>query len=155
MLTAAFISTSFSSGSVSVIDTATNTVVGSPIPVGTNPVGVAATPAGRFAYVANANSDTVSVISTATNTVVGSPIPVGSGPSGVALTPDGRFAYVGIIVHSDHYPPRDDVDEVANLGVLRQLAIRQPTGSRDVLGSARPEIGPCQESGCRAQLRSA
>jgi hypothetical protein len=24
----------------------------------------------------------------------------------------------GIIVHSDHYPPRDDVDEVANLATV-------------------------------------
>jgi YVTN family beta-propeller protein len=38
---------------VSVIDTATNTVVGLPIPVGTNPIGVAVTPDGRKVYVTN------------------------------------------------------------------------------------------------------
>ena len=69
-----------SGASGSVIDPATNTVVGSPVPVGTNPFGVAATPDGRFADVANANSDTVSVINTATNTVIGS-LPDASGPS--------------------------------------------------------------------------
>ena len=60
------------------IDTATNTVVGAPIPVGTNPFGLAVTPKGGFAYVANSGSSSVSVIDTATHAVVGSPIPVGS-----------------------------------------------------------------------------
>jgi YVTN family beta-propeller protein len=64
------------SDSVSVIDTATNTVVGPPIPVGSTPIGVAVNPAGTRVYVANSGSNSVSVIDTATNTVIGSPIPV-------------------------------------------------------------------------------
>jgi len=84
----------FRSNNVSVIDTNTNTVVGSPIAVGINPIGVALTPDGRFVYVTNASSNTVSVIDHATNTVVGSPIPVGASPVGIAVTPDGGFAYV-------------------------------------------------------------
>jgi YVTN family beta-propeller protein len=80
-------------GTVSVIDTATNTVVGSPITVGANPFGVAVTPDGSKVYVANSDS-TVSVIATATNTVVGSPITVGFFPVGVAVTPDGSKVYV-------------------------------------------------------------
>jgi YVTN family beta-propeller protein len=40
-------------GTVSVIDTATNTVVGTPIPAGREPFGIAVTPDGRRAYVAN------------------------------------------------------------------------------------------------------
>src|SRR5467141_2026087 len=54
---------------VSVIATATNTVVGSPIPVGSAPSGVAVAPDGSKVYVANFNDNTVSVIATATNTV--------------------------------------------------------------------------------------
>ncbi len=84
------------SGTVSVIDTATNTVVfgvGFPIPVGTFPRGVAVTPDGKHAYVANTGSDNVSVIDTATNTVV-TTVPVQSIPIGVAVTPDGKHAYV-------------------------------------------------------------
>ncbi|MFZ3327281.1 MAG: beta-propeller fold lactonase family protein, partial [Methylocella sp.] len=56
--------------SVSVIDTATNTVVGLPIPVGADPQQLAVTPDGTHVYVANAEDNTVSVIRTATNTVV-------------------------------------------------------------------------------------
>jgi YVTN family beta-propeller protein len=77
-----------------VIDTATNTVVGSPITVGLTPRGVAVTPDGSKVYVAYGDSNTVSVIDTATNTVVGSPITVGGSPFGVAVTPDGSKVYV-------------------------------------------------------------
>jgi YVTN family beta-propeller protein len=81
-------------GTVSVIATATNTVVGSPITVGTLPFGVAVTPDGSKVYVANFASNTVSVIDTATNTVVGSPLTGGFFPFGVAVTPDGGKVYV-------------------------------------------------------------
>src|SRR5215469_10516140 len=70
---------------VSVIDTATNTVIGSPIPVGARPFGVAVTPDGSKVYVANEASNTVSVIDTATNTVTAT-IPVVPRPVGVAVT---------------------------------------------------------------------
>jgi YVTN family beta-propeller protein len=64
---------------VSVINTATNTVVGSPIPVGVHPFGVAVTPDGSKVYVTNVEDNTVSVIATVTNAV--STIPVGHGPA--------------------------------------------------------------------------
>src|SRR4051794_5561600 len=69
--------TNSGSNTVSVIDTTTNTLVGSPITVGGSPIGVAVTPDGSKVYVANNQDGTVSLISTATDTVVGSPIPVG------------------------------------------------------------------------------
>lgn len=81
-------------GAVSVINAATNTVVGSPIPVGSLPRGVAVSPDGTRAYVVNYGSRSVSMINTATNAVVGSPIAVGSYPWGVAVSPDGTRAYV-------------------------------------------------------------
>ncbi|MFF3684430.1 beta-propeller fold lactonase family protein, partial [Streptomyces sp. NPDC002187] len=77
---------------VSVIDTATNTVT-TTIPVGSGPTGVAVTPDGTRVYVANGNDATVSVIDTATNTVT-TTIPVGNVPIGVAVTPDGTRVYV-------------------------------------------------------------
>jgi YVTN family beta-propeller protein len=85
--------TNCGSDSVSVIATATNTVVGSPISVGTCPYGVTVTPDGTQVYVANSNSNNVSAIATATSTVTAT-IPVGTSPIGVAVTPNGSFAYV-------------------------------------------------------------
>jgi YVTN family beta-propeller protein len=84
----------FGSGTMSVIATTTNTVIGSPIAVGFRPQGVAVTPDSSKVYVANHIDNTVSVIDTATNTVIGSPIAVGSEPEGVAVTPDGSKVYV-------------------------------------------------------------
>ena len=57
------------SDTVSVIDTASNTVTAT-VAVGTQPFGVAVNPAGTRVYVTNLSSNTVSVIDTASNTVV-------------------------------------------------------------------------------------
>jgi YVTN family beta-propeller protein len=103
------------SGTVSVIDTATNTVVATVLVEGW-PQGVAITPGGAFAYVANAANVTwcddcsgicyeswsSSVIGTSTNTVAASVwlngcvvgYCVGPAPTSVAITPDGAFAYM-------------------------------------------------------------
>jgi YVTN family beta-propeller protein len=77
---------------VSVIDAATNTVTAT-ISVGIAPTGVAVTPDGSKAYVANTNSTTVSVIDTGTNTVAAT-IPVGNAPTafGLFIQPELRFA---------------------------------------------------------------
>ncbi|MGH2670667.1 MAG: beta-propeller fold lactonase family protein, partial [bacterium] len=80
------------SNTVSVIDTATDTLTATVL-VGTAPRGVAVHPAGTFVYVANLASDTVSVIDAATNTVIET-IPVGLFPQGVAVHPAGTFVYV-------------------------------------------------------------
>ena len=77
-------------GRVFVIDTATNQLVGAPIPVGFLPAGVAVTPDGRYAYITNNFSGTISVIDTASRAVVNS-INVASGPLGVASTPNARL----------------------------------------------------------------
>src|SRR5207245_1035403 len=74
---------------VSVIDTATNTVVAT-IPVGLDPFGVAITPDGTRAYVTINGDNTVSVFDTTSNTVAATGInsrtssrghPAGSSPS--------------------------------------------------------------------------
>ena len=77
---------------MSVIKTSTNTVVKT-VTVGSGPVGVAITPNGSDAYVANRGSNTVSVIKTSINTVVKT-VTVGTAPDGVAITPNGSDAYV-------------------------------------------------------------
>jgi len=76
---------------VSVIETATDTVVGSPIPVGSQPIGVAITPDGSKAYVVNSGDNNVSVIDTATNMVVAVP-PTGKTPSALGVFIQPRFA---------------------------------------------------------------
>lgn len=84
--------TNSGSNTVSVIATATNSVVAT-VPVGTNPEGVAVTPDGGFVYVGNQGSGSISVIATATNAVVAT-IAVGGMPLLVAITPDGAHVYV-------------------------------------------------------------
>jgi YVTN family beta-propeller protein len=76
---------------VSVIDTATNAVVGLPILVGSGASGIAVTPDGSKVYVANRGDNTVSVIDTATNTVV-AVLPVGEGPIAFGVFSQPRFA---------------------------------------------------------------
>jgi YVTN family beta-propeller protein len=80
-------------GTVSVIDTVTDSVIGAPIAVGSNPAGLALTPNGATLYVADELSNTVSVVDTASRIAVGS-IKVGSFPNGIAVAPDGLSAYV-------------------------------------------------------------
>ncbi|HZN80899.1 MAG TPA: beta-propeller fold lactonase family protein [Mycobacterium sp.] len=77
---------------VSVIDSATNTVIDT-ITVGAKPSAMAVSPDGSRLYVTNSGDDTVSVVDTATNSVVAT-IPVGAVPNGVAVSPDGSRIYV-------------------------------------------------------------
>ena len=80
--------TTVGSNTVSVIATATNTVVAT-IGVGSTPLGAAINPfygayGGETVYVTNANSNNVSVIATVTNTVVGT-VGVSAGASVLRL----------------------------------------------------------------------
>lgn len=79
-------------GTVSVIDTATDTVTAT-VQVEKEPSGIAVSPSGTKVYVANYGNDSVSIIDTATNKVIGT-VEVGSYPNGVAVTPDGKKVYV-------------------------------------------------------------
>ncbi len=85
--------TNLNDNTVSVIDTASNTVTAT-VPVGNFPNGVAVTPDGAHVYVGNQGDGTVSVIDTATNTVTAT-VTVGVVPFSVAVTPDGAHVYVG------------------------------------------------------------
>jgi len=81
--------TNYDSGTVSVIDTATNKVTAT-VSVGGSPYGVAVSPDGSKVYV---TTDTVSVIDTATNNVTAT-VSVGSSLVGIAVNPDGTKVYV-------------------------------------------------------------
>ncbi|HEY3777070.1 MAG TPA: YncE family protein [Rhizomicrobium sp.] len=84
--------TNSTDGTVSVIDTSSNTVIAT-IPVGASPEGVGVTPDGSTVYVTNQGSNDVSVIATSSNTVTDT-INVGVNPIAVAVTPDGSKVYV-------------------------------------------------------------
>ncbi len=80
-------------GKVSEIDLGSGSVIGS---VAVNQVGLrglAITPNGATAYVANYTDNTVTPINTATNKA-GTPITVGDIAEGIAISPDGTTAYV-------------------------------------------------------------
>lgn len=88
-------------GAVTPVSFPANTV-GTPVPVGADPllgaVGPAGTPAAGKFYVANFGTNgtgkTVSVINTATNQVTAT-LTVGTGPEEVAVSPDGTRLWVG------------------------------------------------------------
>lgn len=80
--------TNTASGTISVIDTASRTVVNT-ILAGTEPYGIALTPNGRKLYVSNARSNDVTVIDASTNTPIGTIPNVGIEPRGIAITSDG------------------------------------------------------------------
>jgi YVTN family beta-propeller protein len=82
----------FGDNTVTVIDTATNTVTGT-FGAENAARGIAVTPDGSTAYIVNGSSNSVSVYDAASNTVVAT-IPVGSNPTGAALAPNGALLYV-------------------------------------------------------------
>lgn len=97
--TKAYVTNSFVT-TVTIIDTATNTVSGV-IDGFDGPSGFAITPDGNFAYVNNygaglnsGNGTTVRLVNLDTNSIVGPPIVVGQAPAALAITPDGAFVYV-------------------------------------------------------------
>jgi YVTN family beta-propeller protein len=73
-----------------VVSTATNTIVKS-IPTGPTPRGIAVTPGGTRAYVADFGGNTVDVIDLTALTNLGTPITVGLNPRGLALAPGGHL----------------------------------------------------------------
>ena len=93
--------TNSNGSTVTIIDLATNTVIGT-IDGFDGPSGFVITPDGTRAYVNNyggpilgsGNGTTVRVVDLNTNTIVGSPLTVGLAPAAMAITPDGAYVYV-------------------------------------------------------------
>ncbi|MBB3603262.1 YVTN family beta-propeller protein [Mycolicibacterium sp. BK556] len=90
----------YSSGTVSVIDTATNTIVGDPIATGVQAIFSVVTPDSQRVYVSGTTLDNahmaVVAIDTATRTA-GAPIITGTNTGRapvIAMTPNGRYIYV-------------------------------------------------------------
>src|SRR5437867_1241980 len=111
--------TNFIDNTVSVIDTATNTVTAPPVPVGQFPQGVAVTPDGKYVYVGTLTGTAVSVIDTATN-AVSATVLVGLIPEGIAVTPDGAHVYVG-----NFFGNTVSVIDTATNGVIKTVTVGQ------------------------------
>ena len=120
---------------VRVVDLNTNTIVGSPITVGTAPAGLAIR---RMAHLCMSLimlmvipvTGTISIIRTSDNTVVDT-ITGFSGPFAIAITPDGKYAYVTNFGSNNFAPVwhnRSVVDLIAIL-LLQPLTVGiQPSG---------------------------
>ncbi|MGE0299439.1 beta-propeller fold lactonase family protein [Pseudonocardia sp.] len=78
-------------GSVSVVDPASRTAVGAPVPVGPKPIGITLGPTPGTVYVAERDADAVVVVDTAAR-AVGDPVEPGKGP--VAMWAAGGQLYV-------------------------------------------------------------
>lgn len=115
------------SGSVSIIETATHTVIDT-VAVGHEALGVAVHPKGTFVYVAGSNR--VSVINTATKTVIAT-VFVGGSALGLAVHPTGAVVYVG---NSCQISVIDTVDylviDVIPVSCIAQGMVLNPTGTR-------------------------
>jgi YVTN family beta-propeller protein len=123
--------------SVSVISTATNTVVGT-VAVGLSPIDVAFSPDGRAAFVTNNGGlvpGSVSVIDTSTLKVVWminldntGPEPSDVNPTSIAVTPDGRQLWVSEVSDLGEDSIRSDHIVVFDTATLTQVA-RIPVGA--------------------------
>lgn len=119
---------------VFVIDTATNSIVGDPIPA--LATGYVFSPDGHRLYVAGMNYAGLGivVVDTASNTQVGQPISViGRGittagnPVSVAITPDGRHVYAGSL-YSDDVGIVTVIDATTNTQIGEPIPVSgQPT----------------------------
>ena len=87
--------TNLGSRTVSVISTASNTIITS-ITGFNDPQSIAITPDGEFVYVANAGTGSVIVIEVASNTIISTPALTGAFgyTAAIAITPNGKYAYV-------------------------------------------------------------
>ena len=129
---------------VSVIDTATQTIVAS-LPTGSYPQGIALNVTGTQAYVANSNSSDVTVLNLLNGTVIAT-IPIVSGyPVGVAVTADGTKAYV-----TSHYSNIVSVIDTGSNTVIDTISVGpypvgvavNPAGTRVYVANAGPRRGP-------------
>ena len=127
--------TNFGSGTVSVIDTATNQIVpvnetltnNAGIVVGLGPYGIAVNPSGAKVYVANSISNSVSVIDAVSNTAI-KVVSVGSQPYGVAVSPAGSKVYVTNYAGNSVSVINTANDSVEYLVAINGLPFNKPYG---------------------------
>ena len=125
-------------GTVSVIDTATNTVV-TTIPVGRFPLGVAVNAAGTRAYIGNFGDQSISVIDTSTNTVIDTVHLAPNDVQGIAVSTDGSRVYAvggenGMVSVID--TATDTVIATIPVGRAPRSVAVNPAGTRVYVGNS-------------------
>ncbi len=118
-------------GTISVVDTATNTVIGTISGLGEQIEALAITPDGSRIYVPDQNSPLVKVIDTATDTIIDT-IEANRGVQfrGIAVTPDGARVYLAAgNVYVIHTATNTVVGTITGLSFPTGIAIT-PDGSR-------------------------
>ena len=123
------------SGSISVVDTATLTVL-STVSAGLAPVSVVSSPDGTQVHVVSELSGQVSSIDTATLSV--DTVTIGDLPYSIAITPDGSRAYVGIVAHIVQsgqvtFPAPLSLIKVIDLSTLSELETITLSGTPSVI----------------------
>jgi YVTN family beta-propeller protein/autotransporter-associated beta strand protein len=116
---------------LTVIDTSTNAVAPTAIPVGVSPLAAAVRGDESLVYVTNLGSNTVSVINAATNTLVAT-IPVGNSPGLIAISPDGTRVYV-----ANQLSNTVSVINAATNTVVATIAL--PAGSQPIGPAVSPD----------------
>jgi YVTN family beta-propeller protein len=120
-------------GTVTIIDTATNTVIGT-VAAGAGPLFVAFSPDSTKAYVVDSAAPAVVVLNTATlATVTTIPLPEGSNPGDIAVSPDGALAYVpngGLASVSVINTATNTVTTTIPVGANPVAAAFSPSGTR-------------------------
>jgi YVTN family beta-propeller protein len=109
----------FADSTVSVIDTATGSVVAT-IPVAQGPHGMTISQDGRTVYVTGDGSSALSIIDTASDKAVKT-VEVGKTPQGVALTPDGKLLLVCV-----YGEDRVAFVDTATQAVVASMAVPKP-----------------------------
>lgn len=120
-------------GTISVIDTATNTLLPQAISVPGSPGAMALSPDGQYLYVTqqpNFNFNLVSVIDTSTNTVTNA-IAVGNGPAGIVFNPNPGLPYAYVTNSNDSTVSVIDTQTMSVIGTFGTGA-----GGDDTLGAA-------------------
>ena len=135
----------FGDDTITVIDTATSTVLGLPIAVGRSPAHIAITPDGARAYVTNQNGGSISAIDTAVQSVVATihfDPDLAVSPGSIAITPSGRRAYVTDVSDNNTVWVIDTVTNAVahRIQVSAPMAIAvAPNGARGYLVSREPD----------------
>ncbi|MDY9927291.1 PKD domain-containing protein, partial [Methanosarcina sp.] len=128
--------TNYGSNTVSVIDTASNTVTAT-VNVGYGPLGVAVNSDGTKIYVANRGSTTVSIIDTATNNVTAT-LSIANYPTGIATNPTKAKVYLttyyGIVYVIDTIT--NTVTATLNVGYEPNGIVVSPDGSKAYVTSS-------------------